>query len=54
MGKGIADIEKKVNNAKKEGIKEMAKAMKQKGLDVELIAELTGLTPTVIKRLKAE
>lgn len=37
---------------KKEKAKEMARAMKQKGEPIEKIAEYTGLSPSIIKRLK--
>lgn len=44
--------EKGVKKGKKERSKEIAKALKQKGDDIETIATITGLTKGVINRLK--
>jgi DNA repair protein RadC len=39
---------------KKERSKEIARAMKQKGVDTELIVEFTGLKASIINRLKID
>jgi len=47
---------KKAGNeeGEKRKAREMARAMKQKGLDTELIAEISGLSESVINRLKVD
>lgn len=48
-----ADIEKKMEEKlKKEIAKEMAKSLKEKGVDIDIIVSATGLTKSLIARLK--
>ena len=46
--------EKGKEQGKKEGRKEMAKILKEKGVAIEIIMDATGLSKTVINRLKVE
>lgn len=46
--------DKGAEKGKKEGIKKVAIELKRKGIDIEVIVEVTGLTKSVITRLKTE
>ena len=47
-----AALEKGKDKGKREGKKEMARLMKQEGMDIELIMKISGLTKAVIDRIK--